>query len=72
MKRLMVTDVFYAGEENGLMYRIDVRGSVGQPILLVAPLAQLAFNRKHPIAQEIAAYRKHHADDAVVLCIRDR
>ena len=28
----------------------------------LSPMQQLAFDRRHPIAQEIAAYRKRSAD----------
>ncbi len=66
LTRLTVTDVFYASEEKGLMCRIDLHGKSGPPILLVAPLTQLAFNRRHAIAQEIAAYRKRRAEKAAV------
>jgi hypothetical protein len=63
---------FYAGEENGLMCRIDLQGTSGQPVLLVAPIAQLPFDRRHPIARDIAAYRKRRAEAAAILCLRDR
>jgi hypothetical protein len=59
--RVMVTDIFYAGEENGLMCRINVQGKTGQQVLVVAPIAQLAFNRRQPAAREIAAYCKRRA-----------
>ena len=55
---LSVTGVFYAGEKNGLMCRLDVGGERDEPAVVMVPLTQLAFNRRHPIAQEIAAYRK--------------
>jgi len=61
MPRVTVTDVFYAGEEKGLMCRIDVQGEIDEPVVVVAPVTQLAFNRKHPIARDIAAYRKRRA-----------
>jgi len=66
MPRVTVTDVFDAGEENGLMCRIDVQGGIDAPVVVVAPVTQLAFNRRHPIAREIAAYRKHRAEAAGV------
>jgi hypothetical protein len=66
MPRVTVTDVFYAGEKNGLMCRIDVHGVIDQPVVVVAPVTQLAFNRKHPIARDIAAYRKHRVETAAV------
>ena len=67
MSRLMVTDVFYAGEANGLMCRVDVQGAIDMPVVVVSPVTQLAFNRREiPIARDIAAYRKHRAETAAV------
>lgn len=45
---------------------IDLHGTTGQPVLLVAPLTQLAFNRRHPITQDVAAYRERRAEKVVV------
>lgn len=64
MTHLTVTDVFYSGHESGLTRRVDVRRELGQPILVVAPFVQLAFYRRRPIAQDIAAYRKRRAEIA--------
>jgi hypothetical protein len=61
-----VTDIFYAGEENGLMCRIDVHGLIDEPVVVVAPVGQLAFNRRHPVARDIAAYRKLRAEASAV------
>ena len=65
LPRVTVTDVFYAGEANGLMCRIDVHKGIDDSVVVVAPVTQLAFNRKHPVAREIAAYRKHRAEAAL-------
>lgn len=70
--RVMVTDIFYAGEEKGLMCRVDVQGLADDAIVLVAPVTQLAFNRRHPIARDIAAYRKRRVETAAVNCLGDR
>ncbi len=48
------------------MCRIDLQGTTGQGVPLVAPLAQLAFNRRHPIAQDLAAYRERPTEKAAV------
>ncbi len=72
MPRVTVTDVFYAGEENGLMCRIDVQGLADEPMVVVAPVTQLAFNRRHPIARDIDAYRKHCAETATVKILGGR
>ncbi len=68
--RLTVTDVFYAGEENGLMRRIDVQEASGVPVVLLAPLTQLKFDKKNPLAQDIAAYRRRRADRSAAGSLR--
>ncbi|MGO8848036.1 MAG: hypothetical protein ACLQFI_22480 [Methylocella sp.] len=69
MPRLTFTDVFYAGEENGLMCRVGVLGLANQPVVIVAPITQLAFNQRHRAARDIAAYRKHCAETAAATCL---
>ena len=54
-------DVFYAGEKEGLMCPFDVHEGIDEPVVVVAPITHLAFNRRHPIAREIADYRKRCA-----------
>jgi len=66
MPRVTVTDIFYAGEERGLMCRVDVPGLADDFVVVVVPLSQLAFNRRHPVARDIAAYRKRRAETAAV------
>ena len=56
--RVTIIDVFDAGEKDGLMCRVDVQGAIDEPVIVVAPITHLAFNRRLPIAHEIAAYRK--------------
>ncbi len=48
------------------MCHVDVQGLAGEPVVVVAPVTQLAFNRRHPIARDIAAYRKHRVETAAV------
>jgi hypothetical protein len=72
MPRVTVTDVFYAGEEKGLMCRLDVQGFADDPVIVVAPVTQLTFNRRHPVARDIAAYRKRRAKAAAVNILRGR
>ena len=64
--RVTVTDVFYRGEKDGLMCRVDVGEESGAPIVVVAPITKLAFNRRHPIAHDVAAYRKRRTEAAAV------
>ena len=65
--RVTVIDVFYAGEKDGLMCRVDVQGAIDEPVIVVAPIAQLAFNRGHPIAHDIAVYRKRRTEAAALI-----
>ncbi len=52
MARLVVTDEYYAGEERGLMCRIDAQGVADQPISLFTPITHPAFDRRTPIASD--------------------
>lgn len=72
MARLTVTDIFGESEDKGLMCHIDVKGLTGEPVLVVAPITQLAFNRRHPDARDIAAYRKRRAESAAVNDLGDK
>lgn len=54
--RLTVTNVFYAGDRKGLMCQFTIE-TEASPRVLVAPLSQIAIDRRHPIAQDIALYR---------------
>ena len=56
--RLMVTGIFHAAHGKGLMGQFAVEGAAESPRLFVAPIEHLAFERGHPIAQELAVYRK--------------
>jgi hypothetical protein len=55
-----MTGVFDAGETFGLMRQVEV-GAGADPSLLVAPITELSFDGKHPIAREIADYRRRRA-----------
>jgi|GEM_PF-1472066 hypothetical protein len=56
--RLTVTNVFYAGEQRGLMCHFVVSDATEMKKVFVAPIEQLAFERRQPITQEIPAHRK--------------
>jgi hypothetical protein len=56
--RYKVTGVFDAGETFGLLCQVEVGAD---PSLLVASITELSFDRKHPIAREIADYRRRRA-----------
>ena len=64
--RLMVTGVFHAGEGRGLMGQFAVDGAAGRPHLFVAPIEHLAFERGHPIAQDVEVYRKRRTESTAV------
>ena len=52
----LVTRIFDAGEEHGLMCQFEFT-AVSQFTVFFAPIAHLSFDRRHPISKEIAAYR---------------
>ncbi|WP_157235609.1 hypothetical protein [Methylosinus sp. LW4] len=51
-----MTNVFDAGGAFGLMCQVEVGES--DPLLLVTPLTELSFDRTHPIAHDVADYRR--------------
>lgn len=56
------------------MSRVDVHGMIDQPIVVVAPVTQVAFNRRHPIARDIATYCKRRSQTAApvaAMCSND-
>jgi hypothetical protein len=55
-----VTNVFDAGENYGLMCQVEV-GESGDPSILVTPITELSFDRRHQIARDVAAYRRRRA-----------
>ena len=64
--RVTVTEVFYMGEKDELTCRVDVPGAIDEPVIVVAPITHLAFNRRHQIARDIATYRKCRTEAATV------
>jgi hypothetical protein len=60
-----VTNVFDAGDAFGLMCQLEV-GDDDAPTIFVTPIAELAFDRRHPIAREIADYRRRRAQTHLV------
>jgi hypothetical protein len=55
--RLIILDVLDAGAQ-GLMCRFEIAGDVNASGF-VAPLAQIALDRRHPVVQKLAAWRRH-------------
>jgi hypothetical protein len=64
--RLTVTNIFHAGEAKGLMCQFTIEGAAAGKSEFVASMQQLAFDRRHPITREIAAYRKRSADRVAI------
>jgi hypothetical protein len=54
-----VTAIAYAGEEGGIMCKLQL-GNDGEHVFYVS-VTQLVFRRRHPLAREIAAYQKHRS-----------
>lgn len=54
--RLIILDVFDAGPAGGLMCRFAIAEIESSSF--VAPLAQVALDRRHPVAREAAAHRR--------------
>jgi hypothetical protein len=53
-----ITEVFYTGDEGGIMCHVTFGEEEKDEVLLVS-ITHLAFDRRLPIAREIAAYQKH-------------
>ena len=53
-----VTSVDYAGDEGGIMCRLDPCSEGGSGAYFIS-ITHLAFDRRQPLAREIAAYQKH-------------
>ena len=58
----IVTNVFYAGDEHGIMCQLEAPSAKHPSPTLVAPIAHIAFDRRHPISHEITAYRKRRLE----------
>jgi hypothetical protein len=53
-----ITDIFYAGDEGGVMCHVIFDQEEKEQVFLVS-ITHLAFDRRLPIAREIASYQKH-------------
>jgi hypothetical protein len=56
--RCLVTNVFDAGSGLGLMCQVAIEESGANYALIVTPITDLSFERRHPIARIIANYRR--------------
>jgi hypothetical protein len=67
-----VTRVHYLGDEGGIMCRLAFDADTG-PGTFIVSITHLLFDRRHPLAREIAGYQKHrvkrlchvHGGDAI-------
>ena len=53
-----VAKAFYTGDEGGVMCQVIFDEDEAEQVFLVS-ITHLAFDRKLPVAREIAAYQKH-------------
>jgi len=53
-----VTEVMYAGDEGGIMCHLTFDEGEKEEVFLVS-ITQLSFDRRLPVAREIALYQKH-------------
>jgi hypothetical protein len=53
-----VTEVMYAGDEGGIMCHLIFDEAEKEEVFLVS-ITQLSFDRRLPVAREIAVYQKH-------------
>ncbi len=58
----LVTSVFYAGGEHGIMCQLEAPDAKPPSPTLVAPIAHVGFDPRHPISHEITAYRKRRLE----------
>lgn len=53
-----ITKIFYSGDEGGVLCHVTFDDEQEKEVFLVS-ITHLAFDRRLPIAREIAAYQKH-------------
>ena len=56
--RCQVTGIHYAGDEGGIVCKLDF-GTENADKAFFVSITHLAFDRRLPLAREIAAYQKH-------------
>jgi hypothetical protein len=58
-KECQVTWVSNAGDAGGIMCKLSVKGEADNKLGVVTSITHLDFDRRLPLAREIAAYQKH-------------
>ena len=53
-----ITGIHYAGDEGGIVCRLNFGQADGDKVFFVS-ITHLTFDRRLPLAREIAAYQKH-------------
>lgn len=56
--RCQITGIHYVGDEGGIVCRLDFGHADGEKVFFVS-ITHLTFDRRLPLAREIAAYQKH-------------
>ena len=56
--RCQITRIHYAGDEGGIVCKLDF-GNADDRAVFVVSITYLTFDRRLPLAREIAAYQKH-------------
>jgi len=56
--RCQITAIHYLGDEGGIVCKLDFGTEDSSEVLLVS-ITHLTFDRRLPLAQEIAEYQKH-------------
>ena len=56
--RCQITWIHYAGDEGGIVCKLDF-GTEDDQAVFVVSITYLTFDRRLPLAREIAAYQKH-------------
>ena len=56
--RCQITGIYYAGDEGGILCKLDFGQEDADQVFFVS-ITHLTFDRRLPLAREIAAYQKH-------------
>ena len=56
--RCQITQIHYAGDEGGILCKLDFGQEDTDPAFFVS-ITHLSFDRRLPLAREITAYQKH-------------
>jgi hypothetical protein len=69
--RCQITWIHYAGDEGGIVCKLDF-GTEDDRAVFVVSITYLTFDRRLPLAREIAAYQKHRVSACVAAARRRR